>query len=420
MKNPIKSRLPIFFALISYFLLPFIYQCAQTYLIVRIPSVDGLGIAGHIEWFDLIDETVEAFLVVSLYHVFNSVSGERGKLSFRIRRALWISSALYAAFSLFVYLSVTNITGFMTGGEDKLVISYLRFETLAFLAGHLAAVFIVIFVTFGRPKYVYIIAVSKTAGIMFGDFVLIPRFGVNGVAFANIAANAFLSVFCVILLLREKLPPSEKENGKWLAEWAVIGVFSGGQVFLDNVIYALVICKMVNAVSEQGNYWVANNFIWGFLLIPIFALDEIIKRENTPEAYPVYFKFLGYIILFWALSAVFWKPLLKYAMGIVDTGKILHILFTVMPFYIAYGAGMVFNSIFVSTGRTQYNAMISAIVNFGYYGVMGFIFNRGFIEPNITFICLLFGGGMLVNAVFGGILFHMSYAPLIRKGRKGR
>jgi len=40
-----------------------------------------------------------------------------------------------------------------------------------------------------------------------------------------------------------------------------IGVFSGLQVFIDNIIYALMVVKMVNMVNEQGNYWVANNFI---------------------------------------------------------------------------------------------------------------------------------------------------------------
>ena len=41
-----------------------------------------------------------------------------------------------------------------------------------------------------------------------------------------------------------------------------------------------MVVKMVNLVAEQGNYWVANNFIWGWLLIPITALIEIIKRDS--------------------------------------------------------------------------------------------------------------------------------------------
>lgn len=36
---------------------------------------------------------------------------------------------------------------------------------------------------------------------------------------------------------------------------------------------------MVNEVAGQGNYWVANNIIWGLMLIPISALAEIIKKD---------------------------------------------------------------------------------------------------------------------------------------------
>jgi len=36
---------------------------------------------------------------------------------------------------------------------------------------------------------------------------------------------------------------------------------------------------MITSVNEQGNYWVANNVIWGFLLIPVMSLADIIKKE---------------------------------------------------------------------------------------------------------------------------------------------
>ena len=55
---------------------------------------------------------------------------------------------------------------------------------------------------------------------------------------------------------------------------------------------------MVNAVNEQGNYWVANNIIWGLLLIPIMALAEIVKKdckENIDKNKLIqYFKTLHY------------------------------------------------------------------------------------------------------------------------------
>ena len=62
-------------------------------------------------------------------------------------------------------------------------------------------------------------------------------------------------------------------------DWARIGAFSGIQQFIANFVYAIMIVKMVNMVAEQGNYWVANNFVWGWLLIPIYAITEVIRKD---------------------------------------------------------------------------------------------------------------------------------------------
>ena len=69
MKNPTLERnnqIYLFLALCLLLVIPFLHQCVRTSLISDIPNTDGLGIAGHIEWFDLINETIQAFLIVLL------------------------------------------------------------------------------------------------------------------------------------------------------------------------------------------------------------------------------------------------------------------------------------------------------------------------------------------------------------------
>ena len=43
----------------------------------------------------------------------------------------------------------------------------------------------------------------------------------------------------------------------------------------------LMISRLVNVVSEQGNYRLANNFIWTRLLLPATALYDVIKKETA-------------------------------------------------------------------------------------------------------------------------------------------
>lgn len=61
------KRINLFCSLLLLGLIPFLYTLVRTNLIADIPSTDGMGVAGHIEWFDLINETIQVFLIVPLY-----------------------------------------------------------------------------------------------------------------------------------------------------------------------------------------------------------------------------------------------------------------------------------------------------------------------------------------------------------------
>ena len=95
----------------------------------------------------------------------------------------------------------------------------------------------------------------------------------------------------------------EKGDVAYFKDWGRIGLFAGGQQFLDNIIYALMICRMVNAVSESGNYWVCNNFIWGWLLIPITCLVEIIRKDAGENGYNLkqitYYSITVFTLILW-------------------------------------------------------------------------------------------------------------------------
>lgn len=71
-KNKSNGRFPVnlFCSLFLLGFVPFLYTLVRTNLIADSPSTDGLGIAGHIEWFDLINETY-GFTVFSPVNSFS-------------------------------------------------------------------------------------------------------------------------------------------------------------------------------------------------------------------------------------------------------------------------------------------------------------------------------------------------------------
>lgn len=63
----------LWIALCSFALIPAVYQTIKTFLISASNPNEVFNIIGQMEWFDLINETLQAFLIVPLYSVLNKI-----------------------------------------------------------------------------------------------------------------------------------------------------------------------------------------------------------------------------------------------------------------------------------------------------------------------------------------------------------
>lgn len=45
----------------------------ETFVISTNVSTAGIDVIGQIEWFDLIDKTIQAFLIIPLYSILNAI-----------------------------------------------------------------------------------------------------------------------------------------------------------------------------------------------------------------------------------------------------------------------------------------------------------------------------------------------------------
>lgn len=413
-KNEKDNQFPInlFCSLMLLIFVPFLYTIVRTNLIADSPSTDGLGIAGHMEWFDLINETVQAFLIVPLFSLFNRCIRDAGKLKERIFQSFLIVNVIYIVFSVITLIHCNYIVSAMAPNHIREVTGYLQLETIGFIVGNIVCFVNVLFVILEKSSYIYAMILFKTIFTIIGDLFLIPKFGVNGVAYSNIAVNTICVVLCLIAVFRDKLVAVSFQFDKsFLKEYLFTGLFSGFQILLDNLIYSAVVCKMVNKVAEQGNYWVANNIIWGLMLIPISALAEIIKKDCRDKLTLKKIKSYNIVIiatfLAWLCFIPMLNPFLKNVMGIENFEAIKHILVILIPFYLSYSYTVLFDSILIGYGKTQYCFIISVIVNLIYYPIVyGFVL-KGILVPNITFICMMFGFGMVTHLGCSMLCFVM-------------
>jgi O-antigen/teichoic acid export membrane protein len=290
-------------------------------------------------------------------------------------------------------------------------VAYLRLETIGFVLGFVGSYLYVVFVVRGKWKLFAVLLISKVIMLSIGNAILIPDNGATGIALTNILVNAIMAIVSVMLLHREGLLRSWSGLDKSaLNDWARTGLFSGGQVFVANLIYMLVVMKMVNDVSQMGDYWLANNFIWGWLIVPVAALGDKLRNEF----YGGYRRIWNYLALttlilgIWLLTVPFWGFFFGGVIGMEDPGPVLDIVSKSVPFYVAYAYSVILQSVLISVGRTDYIFFECLLVNFVYYGVVYGLFLAGAFEASMDFAILMFGFGLVVCLAIDVILYSRS------------
>lgn len=402
-----KAEYLLLLSIIAFTFIPSINQLIVDRFITDIGG-EVLEIAGQIEWFDLFNETILAFLTVPMYFVFNRAKNDE-ELSSRINTTFIIGIVLYTLISIVIYGYANTLTAYMVAPTES--VNYLRLETIGFIIGFVSSYLFVLFVVRGKKEYFVALLMAKVAMLSIGNSILIPEQGVTGVALTNIGVNAIIAIVSIILLHREKLLRKWKGIDKTaIKDWVNTGIFSGGQIFVANLIYVLVVMKMVNEVSQMGNYWLANNFIWGWLIIPVAAIGEMLKREYY-RGYRRIWNYLALttiVLVIWLIIVPFWNFMFSDIIIAEDPSAITHILYLSVPFYVAYAYSVILQAVLISVGKTRYIFYECLIVNFVYYGIVYGLYLAGVFEATLEFIILMFGFGLVVCLILDALLYLYS------------
>ena len=395
----------MYLALCLLALVPAIYQTVITKLITVNTNPGALDIVGQMEWFDLIDETICAFLIVPMYSVL-SKAYKKENFNRVVFKLGIVVVGLYALFSLGTFFYGIHLVSYMNPADIDVAAAYryLSLETIAFMVGIIFSYASVVFLVIDKSRYMYAFLVAKICLALITDLALIPGMGIDGIAVSNIIANGIMGALAICLLIYIKqLRPGKfsKEDIPHFKDWGHIGLFAGGQQFIDNIVYALMICRLVNAVSESGNYWVSNNFIWGWLLIPISCLVEIIRKDAGLDGYKLkqinYYSITTFAVIIWFALIPTYQWFFGVVEGLDNPGRIFEIVVKNLGFYIAYAFSQIPDAIFVGMGKTKYNAFNSLFCNIVYYGIWFILYKTGAVIMSMDMIIIMFGVGNVVH-----------------------
>ena len=411
----------LFLSLLVLGLAPAIYTTVRVFFLGQLPGEYSFSIAGQLSWVNLIYEVLNEAIILPLFFFVGNVKEDKNQFANRVRTGLVISLGVYAVISSLVLIFAEPLLQLMA--TDASIIeqsaSYIRIESIANIFGILTQFALVALVTVNKSKYVYILTGARLALCVLSDTFLVStlpisaNLGVNGIGYSNIIVNALLLVVSIWLLSKEKiyLFTKSKLDFTWAKQFAKVGGISGLESLVRNIAYMVMIARMVNVVGEQGTYWVANNFIWGWLLLPIIQLGELIKQEVALDKQNINRNTLGYfaitisIVVIWFVSIPIWKPFMSGVLGFTDVDKLFNLVLLLVGFYVLYAIQNVFDSTFYGMGKTNYMLFESVVTNTIYYGIAFVLYLTKVWTPTLTGIALLFGIGNAFDSIVSMIVY---------------
>jgi Na+-driven multidrug efflux pump len=406
----------MFAALLLFGLIPTIYTTFRIFLIGQLPGEWGFSIAGQLQWVNLLYEILQEGLILPLFFFIGAVISDKDQLINRIKSGLIFTVSIYFVLSLLIFVFARPLVEFMAQNTSIIdeTVSFIRLETIAMTFATTVRFIMVVLVTIRKDKNVYAMLIAQLIMTMLLDTFLVStldislNLGVNGIAITNIIVNIVLLVVSLWLLNSNGLNlfKSTKVSFEWLKELFVKGGISGLESLVRNLAFMLMIVRMVNVVGEQGTFWVANNFIWGWLLLPVMQLGELIKADTGEKGFESikerslgYFGVTGIIVLLWFVTLPLWEPFMKNVMQISNYQDVFLIALISVGFYVLFAFNNVIDSIFYGLGRTDYMLFQSLVINTVFYGTAFILYQVGVFEPSLTLIALMFATGTALDSI---------------------
>lgn len=403
-------------------LIPTVWLTIRIYFIGDMPESSGIDIASQLMWISLLYEIFQEALVVPLYYVFGKCINDREAMSDRIRGGIAVIAVIYLIFAAVILLFADPLVAAM-GQDPSLALAtaqYVRLETIASLFSMMVRLLIIAMVSMHEDTLLYLVLLIQMVLTVLTDTLLISSLqisldlGVNGIAYSNMIVNIAVLALCITLLHRRglRIVSRTKPDTSWMREWARVGMYSGAESFLRNLVFMVMVVRMVNLVSSQGDYWIANNFIWNWLLIPFLSLGDVAKKQISESPDNISSKTRGYVaftvvlLVIMYVSIPAWPWFLENAMNASDADTVFTICLWMLIPYTTYVFNNIMDSTFTALGRTDCLLIQSICIDGVYYGCVFLLYCLGVFVPSLPGIVAMFGIGMMLDLLPASLLYR--------------
>lgn len=377
-----------------------------------------MNVTSQLAWVNLGLEVVQEGLILPLFFLLGSTLADRERTVNKVKTGLLTTFGVFALVSLLVAAFARPLVVAMAQSPAAIpaTVSYIRWEMVATPLLALVRFLFILFVMLDWRRHLYgMLAVQMVATVTLDAFLLSRLsfsldVGVNGIAYSNIVASgATLAYALVVFARRYALRAGDvrrRPDFGWLRTWWAVGRWAGLDSFIRNAFYLVFIVRMMNVVQEQGTYWLANGFVWTWLLLPLLPLAETLRRDvaaNPPldhkEKTLAPFSLGALLVLAWLLTVPLWDAFLAGVLNVPEPAKVKGLVLLLVPFYALFVFNTLADSVLYGKGKTSLLALQSLVTNVSVYGVAFALFAAGWFTPTLLGIALLFGIGIAVDTL---------------------
>lgn len=400
----------LWLSLLAMLLIPSIYTTLRVFFLNAAPDTSNVSIAAQSVWLGLIYEVLAEALIVPLFFIFGQVVQQVDALRQRIGVALGCSTMVYAIVTTVVWVMTDSLVTAMqqTPAERALAAGFIRVEALALMVGVVNDVCLVVLTTLAMHRWILALVLLRAMLMVVLDTALVSQLpwslqlGVQGVALANLCTAVMLCSVSLVLLHRIRLLSwsTHTLRAPWFKAWWRIASYSGIEVALRNGVYAWVILRLINQTGGAPLYWNANQIIWGWLLLPVLALGQLVRQDAATSQGDLQGRWKSYAavmflcaVAWWALTPI-WDAVIQQVLGVSDSSPVRSVLQQLLPFYAVFAVLYVLQSFLYGLGRTDLILWQSLVVNVLYYGVVVSYVQLQQISPTVSDVVWIFGCGM--------------------------
>ncbi len=401
-------------------LLPNIVQAIRFYFLGQI-SNDAFSIASNIFWLQIIYEVPQELLLLSLFVMYGQHVREKNSkeifssyLQNSLAIILMVFGLMSILISVFAYPIVNSIQPNNILVND--IVHYVRLESIANIPTMIVEALLTALVLINNKKALLKLLFIQVILYALLDYLLFSyaTLDVLSIAYSNLIINITWLLITFSLLKKQgyNLLQPFYWNKTWIKKWIQIGSYSGIESLIRNFVFTLIIIKMINTLSMQTEFWIANSIIWGWLLIPFLAFGKLAESQfsqNADNLLKQIAKNFLYVCIFaiiLMLTSPVWTILIKDILKIANWKVIIYIIEIQIVFYLFFIISKtIFDPIFYGLGHTKLMLLRSICIDIIYYGIVYLLYVNQYINLSIENITRIFGLGLILNCLISLIIF---------------